>query len=105
MPKPRGKTGEKNLIADKLKELREKNSMSQRGLADEFQLIGIDIDKNVITRIENNRRYVTDIELCAIVKIFSISLDELLFGMKEPTGEDEELESRQDHPNEDDPAF
>lgn len=81
MPKPRSHTGEKNLIADKLKSLREEHGMSQRRLAMEFQLIGCDIDKNVITRIELNKRYVTDIELCAIGHVFRISMDEL-FGKR-----------------------
>ena len=38
----------------------------------------MDMDKNVITRIETNKRYVTDIELCALANVFHISLDELL---------------------------
>ena len=78
MPKPRSSTGEKNLIADKLKHLREQRSMSQRKLAMEFQLIGCDIDRNVITRIESNQRYVTDIELCAIMKVFGVESSYLL---------------------------
>ncbi len=52
--------------------------MSQRKLAMEFQLIGCDIDRNVITRIESNQRYVTDIELCAIMKVFGVESSYLL---------------------------
>lgn len=78
MPKPRSESGDKNLIAGKLKELRAREGMSQRRLAMEFQLRGLDVDKNVITRIETQKRYVTDIELCAIMKIFEVSCAELL---------------------------
>ena len=69
MPKPRTKTGEKNLIADNLIELRKKHHISQRLLAYKLQLAGYDMDKNVITRIETNKRYVTDIELKALCEI------------------------------------
>lgn len=59
MPKPRTSTGEKNLISKRLIKLREKHNMSQRLLAYQLQLNGYDMDKNVITRIETNKRYVT----------------------------------------------
>ena len=58
MPKPRTSTGEKNLISQRLIELRRANNMSQRLLAYQLQLRGYDMDKNVITRIETNKRYV-----------------------------------------------
>ena len=46
--------------------------MSQRDLAYKLQLAGYDMDKNVITRIETNKRYVTDLELKAIAEIFQV---------------------------------
>lgn len=82
MPKPRTKTGEKNLIADNLIELRKKHHISQRLLAYQLQLAGYDMDKNVITRIETNKRYVTDIELKALCEIFDITYEELIEGKK-----------------------
>lgn len=85
MPKPRTKTGQKNLIADNLIELRKRNHFSQRMLAYKLQLAGYDMDKNVITRIETNKRYVTDIELKALCEIFEISYEELIEGKIEPT--------------------
>ena len=80
MPKPRTKTGQKNLIADNLIELRRRNHFSQRMLAYKLQLAGYDMDKNVITRIETNKRYVTDIELKALCEVFEISYEELIDG-------------------------
>lgn len=70
----------KNLIGERLKELRNKRNFSQRDLARELQLIGIDMDKNVITRIETNQRYVTDFELQALKEIFNVSYDYLIDG-------------------------
>lgn len=54
--------------------------MSQRLLAYQLQLRGYDMDKNVITRIETNKRYVTDIELKAFADIFHVSYEYLIEG-------------------------
>lgn len=80
MPKPLSENGEKNLIGERLKMLRNKNGLSQRALADKLQLLGIDMDKNVITRIETNKRYVTDIELKALCDVFKVSYQFLIEG-------------------------
>ena len=54
--------------------------ISQRELADRLQLIGLDIDKNAIQRIESGKRFVTDIELIAISRVLDKSFEELLKG-------------------------
>lgn len=78
MARPCLNDGRRNLIADKLIHLRQEHGFSQRELAHRLQLIGMDMDKNVITRIETNKRYVTDIELRALASVFRISYSELL---------------------------
>lgn len=80
MPKPRTKTGEKNLISNQLIELRKQKNYSQRDLSYLLQLAGYDMDKNVITRIETNKRYVTDLELQAFSQVFQVSYDYLIEG-------------------------
>ena len=80
MPKPRTKTGEKNLIGLRLKDLRKEHNLSQRDLARQLQLAGSDMDKNVITRIETNKRYVTDLELKVLTEIFQVTYDYLIDG-------------------------
>lgn len=80
MPKPKTSTGEKNLISKRLIELRRQHKMSQRLLAYELQLRGYDMDKNVITRIETNQRFVTDLEIKAFAEIFQVSYDYLIDG-------------------------
>ena len=52
--------------------------MSQRILAEKLQINGIDVDKNAIQRIESGERFVTDIELAVLAKIFDVTVDELL---------------------------
>ena len=72
--------GRNNLCGEKIRTLRLSApvKLSQRALADKMQLIGIDIDKNAIQRIECGKRFVTDIELKGFSEIFGVSLDELV---------------------------
>ena len=72
--------GKNNLCGDKIRELilSYPTKLSQRALADKMQLIGIDVDKNAIQRIESGKRFVTDIELKAFGQIFNVSLNELI---------------------------
>jgi transcriptional regulator with XRE-family HTH domain len=80
MPKPRASTGKKNLISERLIELRKEHNLSQRDLSRKLQLAGYDMDKNVITRIETDKRYVTDIELKALSEVFGVTYDYLIDG-------------------------
>ena len=80
MPKPKTISGEKNLISSRLIELRKQQNLSQRDLAHRLQLAGYDMDKNVITRIETNKRYVTDIELRALSEVLGVSYAFLIDG-------------------------
>lgn len=75
MPKMRDER--KNKVGLKLKELREARGLSQRELAKEFQLIGCDIDQNVITRTERGERKVSDKEIWAITIVFGITTADL----------------------------
>lgn len=78
MAKILSKDGQKNLIGSQLIELRKHFSLSQRDLADKLQLAGYNLDKNVITRIENYQRFVTDIELKGICEVLKVSSDVLI---------------------------
>ncbi len=55
-----------------------KPRMSQRMLAEQMQLLGVDLDKNAIQRIESGQRFVTDIELLALAQVFGVRCDDLL---------------------------
>jgi len=74
----KSKDGLNNICGKNIADLRKKLNISQRCLADKLQLIGLDVDKNAIQRIECGKRFVTDIELVAFSKIFNISVDKLL---------------------------
>lgn len=51
---------------------------SQRELADVLQIMGLDVDKNAIQRIEAGKRFVTDIELVYLAKALNVPYEELL---------------------------
>ena len=72
--------GRNNLCGETVRELRLNypTKLSQRALADKMQLIGIDVDKNAIQRIESGKRFVTDIELKAFAEIFNVNISELI---------------------------
>ena len=72
--------GRNNLCGENIRNLRLSypTKLSRRALADKMQLIGIDVDKNAIQRIESGKRFVTDIELRGFAEIFGTSLDKLV---------------------------
>ena len=74
------RNGRNNLCGEKVRELRlaYPTRLSQRALADKMQLIGIDVDKNAIQRIESGKRFVTDIELKAFAEVFDVKIDYLI---------------------------
>lgn len=80
MFKNKTENGRNNICGTKIAELRKSTvpKMSQRILADKMQLLGVDVDKNAIQRIETGQRFVTDIELIALKKVFNISYEFLL---------------------------
>jgi len=70
--------GTLNICGQKISALRKQAGLSQRALADQLQLDGMDLNKNAIQQIESGQRFVTDIELRAIAKYFKITVDRLL---------------------------
>ncbi len=70
--------GLNNICGKNVARLRMEMKISQKALADKLQLVGLDIDKNAIQRIECGKRFVTDIELVAFTKVFHVTLEQLL---------------------------
>ena len=74
----KAKDGSNNLCGKNIAYYRTSMKISQRAIADKMQLVGIDIDKNAIQRIECGKRFVTDIEIVAFAKIFNVGFDDIL---------------------------
>lgn len=70
--------GLNNVCGKNIAKFRTAMNISQRELADRMQLVGIDIDKNAVQRIECGKRFVTDIEIIAFAKVFNVAYEELL---------------------------
>lgn len=70
--------GRNNLCGKNIAKRRISLNISQRELADRLQLVGLDIDKNAVQRIECGKRFVTDIEIAALAKVFGVTPNELL---------------------------
>ena len=78
MFKARTADGRNNITGIKMKELRKALKISQRELSDRLQVVGLDIDKNAVQRIESGQRFVTDIEIISLAKVFSVTVEDLL---------------------------
>jgi transcriptional regulator with XRE-family HTH domain len=78
MFKNRNADGSLNISGVRIAELRKARKLSQRALADQLQLKGLDLNKNAIQQIESGQRFVTDIELKAFSRFFKVNSDDLL---------------------------
>lgn len=68
----------KNIIGDKVKDLRKSQGLTQKELAEQLQLRGQEFSDLTVLRIEQGKRFVPDYEVVAIADFFNISTDELL---------------------------
>ncbi len=68
-----------NIIGEKIREARIKAGMSQKQLSEKLELMAVYTCRGSVSRIENGKRAVTDIEIDAISKVLNVSLD-FLFG-------------------------
>lgn len=68
-----------NIIGERIKLAREKKGYSQKQLSEKMELLAVYTCRGSISRIENGKRAITDIEIDAISKILEVPLD-YLFG-------------------------
>ena len=69
-----------DIKAERIAELRKDRGMSQNDLAIKLQNYGVDIDKNAVQLLEHGHRYVRDMELYVIAKVFGVSMEDLFAG-------------------------
>lgn len=68
----------KNIIGQRVKELRKKQNISQRTLAARLTLSGIEFTELTILRIEKGIRFVPDYEIVVLADYFHVTTDYLL---------------------------
>lgn len=69
--------GKNNSTGENIALLRKKLGLSQRALADKLQLMGLDVNKNAIQRMESGQRFITDIEILFLKEALNVTLEEL----------------------------
>ncbi|MBR2406650.1 MAG: helix-turn-helix transcriptional regulator [Clostridia bacterium] len=70
----------KNIIGDGLRAQRLLCRLSQDNLAAKMQTLGVNMDQQMISKIERNARIVTDYELACFCRILKVSAEELWQG-------------------------
>lgn len=70
--------GNKNIIYDRLKAKRIKLGLSQEQLAARMQTMNVNMDQQMISKIEKNNRQVTDFELACLCKCLETTPNEML---------------------------
>ncbi len=70
--------GNKNIISARVKELRIRLDLSQEQLAARMQTMNVNMDQQMISKIEKNNRQVTDFELACLCKCLETTPNEML---------------------------
>ena len=70
--------GNKNVIYKNVKLFRVKRDLTQSQLAAKLQTMNINIDQQMISRIENNSRFETDYELECLCLILNVDVKDML---------------------------
>lgn len=65
---------EMNMIGDRVKALRQEQGMSQQALSDKLETLAIYICRGSISRIEDKKRTVTDIELYGLSQVLGVPI-------------------------------
>ncbi len=69
--------GNKNLIGANVTKMRTLYHISQKELAINMQLMGVDINLSSLSKLEGQTRVATDKEVLAIARIFHMRIDDL----------------------------
>ena len=76
-----------NIISDNLRKYRKAAHLSQEALAAKMQLLGVDINQPLISKIERNERFVKDYELACLCRVLDVTERELLADFYERFGD------------------
>ena len=70
--------GKKNISGERIREARIKSRLSQKALAVQLTLEGVDLERDSISRIEIGTRFVADYEIKMLAKVLNTSVTWLL---------------------------
>ncbi len=69
---------DKNIISNNLKRIRSERKLTQGELAARMQTLGVNLDQQMISKIEKNTRIVTDYELICFCQALGVGVNEML---------------------------
>ncbi|WP_213818961.1 MULTISPECIES: helix-turn-helix domain-containing protein [Clostridia] len=69
---------ERNIAGSRVKIARLKNNMTQQELSAKLETLAVYIDRASISKIEQQKRIITDIELVALSQVLNVSVNWLL---------------------------
>ena len=75
----------KNIIHDRLRQHRKAKGLTQGQVAARLQTMNVNLDQQALSKIENNRRIVTDSELACLCRALEVTERELLADFYEGT--------------------
>jgi transcriptional regulator with XRE-family HTH domain len=69
---------ERNIAGSRVKIARLKNNLTQQELSAKLETLAVYIDRASISKIEQQKRIITDIELVALSQVLNVSVNWLL---------------------------
>ena len=69
--------GEMNMVGRTVRRLRQERGMSQKTLSERLETLAVYVCRGSVSRVEEGRRTVTDIELHGLAQVLGVSVDEL----------------------------
>lgn len=76
----------KNVISDRVRYYRDKQNLTQEQVVAKLQTMNVNIDQQALSKIENNRRIVTDYELACLCRVFGVTERDMLSDFYEKYG-------------------
>lgn len=77
----------KNVIHARLRYFRDLRGLTQEQVVARLQTMNVNMDQQMLSKIENDRRIVTDYELACLCKVLNVSERDLLADFYEQYGE------------------
>lgn len=65
-----------NMVAPRIKQLRLEKGMTQKTLAERLETLAVYVCRGSISRIEEQKRTITDIELVGIAEVLQVDISE-----------------------------
>ena len=69
--------GDMNMVGRRVRQLRLERGMSQQTLSDRLETVAVYICRGSVSRIEDMRRTVTDIELYGLAEVLGVDVGDL----------------------------